>query len=67
LQEQLVLGVVRHGTVEKLDHTAETLQLLQQEHLVHIVAGKAIRRGHEDAFDSGGRDCVAQCIQAGTA
>ena len=62
LQQQLVVGVGRHGTVEELDHTAKALQFFQQQDLVDILARQAIRRGDEDAlhFRTGHR--VAQRI-----
>src|SRR5262249_15001893 len=57
----------RDGTVEELHNTPEALQLLEQEHLVHILARQAIRGGDEDALHLGGRDRIPKRIQAGTA
>jgi hypothetical protein len=50
LQEQLIMGVVTHGTLDKLDPTAALGEFIDQEHLMHIIAGEAIRSGDQDTF-----------------
>ncbi|MBV9776235.1 MAG: hypothetical protein JO143_04215, partial [Acetobacteraceae bacterium] len=43
-----------------------SLQLFDQQHLVHVVARQPVRRGDQDAVQPGARGGVAQVIEAGT-
>lgn len=61
------MRIAAQGPVEELHHTAEALELLQQEDLVDILAGETIRRRDEDALDMRGGDGVAQGVEAGAA
>jgi hypothetical protein len=47
LEQQLIVRVVTHGAVQKLYLTAMLFQLLQQHHLVHVVARQTIRRSDQ--------------------
>lgn len=67
LQEQLVVRVLTHGTVEELDMAAVFLEFFEQEHLMDIVTGQTIRVGHPDGVELRGRGVVAQPVQAGPA
>ncbi len=64
LQQQLVVGVVTHGTVKELHEAAEALQFFEQEHLVHILARQAVWGGDEDVLHLRRGNCIAQRIQA---
>ena len=65
LQEQLVLGIVGERPVGELDPAAVALQLLQEQHLMDIVARQSIRIGDEDAIELGQRGEVAKPVEAG--
>ncbi len=67
LQQQLIVRVTAHRPVEELDLRPVLLQLLDQEHLMDVVAGQAVRRGDQDAIQPGARRGVAQAVQAGAA
>src|SRR5712692_1522412 len=47
LQEQLIMRILAHRTIDKLDPTARSLQFFQQEHLMHILACQPIWSGDE--------------------
>src|SRR3954468_15003248 len=65
LQQQLVVRVLAHRPVEELDHRAMSLQFLDEQHLMHIVARQAVWRGDQDAVQPGARGGIAQSVQAG--
>ena len=67
LQQQLIVRVTAHRPVEELHLRPMLLQLLDQEHLMNVVASQAVRRGDQDAIQPGTRRCVAQAVQAGAA
>jgi hypothetical protein len=64
LQQQLVVRVAAHRPVEEHHLRPVLLQLLDQEHLVHVVARQPVRRGDQDAVQPGTRRGVAQAVQA---
>ena len=66
LQQQVVLGTAADRAVEKHDLHARTADLLDQEHLVGVAPGQAIRGMDVDAVDGAGRHGVAQPLQGGT-
>src|SRR4051812_12920956 len=43
-----------------------SLQLFDQQHLMHVVARQAVRRGDQDAVQPGARGGIAQPVQART-
>ena len=69
LEQQLVMRILAHGPVEELHGSAVPFQLLDQQHLMNIVAGKPIRRSDQDGRGGGRIPQVVQCwpLQAGTA
>jgi hypothetical protein len=48
LQEQLIMGIVTHGTLDTLNPTAALGECIDQEHLMHRIAGETIWGGHQD-------------------
>jgi hypothetical protein len=50
LQEQLIVWILAHRSLDKLDLAAALFQLLNQEHLVDILASEAIWSSHQDAI-----------------
>jgi hypothetical protein len=57
------VGIVAHGTVEEFDMAASPFELLQQEHLVDIVARQTVGCGQDDLVTLRGRHRIAQGIQ----
>jgi hypothetical protein len=62
-QQQLVVWVLTHGPLEEFDTAAAPVQLLDEQDLVHRLAGESIRRGHHHAGELGQRRPVAQRVQ----
>ncbi len=63
LQNQLVMRILAHRTVQKFDPTSIFLQLFQQQHLVNIVPSQAIWGRHHDAVYLPSGDAIPQSIQ----
>src|SRR6266536_277152 len=67
LQQQLVVRILAHRSVQELHPAAVPSQLIDQQHLVDVVAGQPVRRDHQDHVQVGQRGVVAQPVQARTA
>ena len=63
LQQQVVVRVVAHRAVEELGGAAGARPLLQQHHLVHVVAREAVGGGDEHAVDLAAFHGVAQAVE----
>jgi hypothetical protein len=63
LQQQLVVRVGTHGTVQKLHPATMAGKLVDQQHLVNVVAGQPVRRGHQDNIKIGQRRMITQPVQ----
>ena len=57
-----MLGVFAEGLIEKVDLAAIAFKLLKQHHLMHVVAGEAIRTGAQHALDAPLAELVPQSI-----
>ena len=66
LQHQLIVGIITHRTIQKLDDTAVSLQLLQNHHLVHEVACQSIRSRDQHPIKDGQTRLIAKMIQTRT-
>ncbi len=65
LQQQLVFGILADGMVEE-DHVhASALKLIDQQDLVRIFTGEAIRGVHVQTFDAPDGHRIAQSLQRG--
>jgi hypothetical protein len=53
LEQELIVGVLTHGPVQELARTASLGEFLDEEPLMHIVAGQAIRSGQQDPLEDG--------------
>jgi hypothetical protein len=62
LQQELIVGVVAHGAVQKLDLTAAALKFFQQEHLMGVLPGQPIRRCDQHPIQGPLRHRIAQAI-----
>ena len=65
LQQQVVLGRVPDWPVEEYHLRTGMSELLEQQDLVGIAAGEAVRRVDVEDVDGGQRDQVAQALQGG--
>ena len=63
LQQQLVVRVGAHRPVQELHLAAVAGQLVDQQHLMDVVAGQPVRRGHQDHVQLGQRRVIAQPVQ----
>jgi hypothetical protein len=66
LQQQLVVRVLAHRTVEEPYLAAMPLQFLQQQDLVDVVAGQPIRGRDQDQAKAAGGGAIAQAVEART-
>jgi len=64
LQQQLIVRIGAHRPVQELHLAAAGGQLLDQQHLMDVVAGQPVRRGHHDDVQLGQRRMIAQPVQA---
>jgi hypothetical protein len=65
LQEQLIVRIIAHRSLDKLDATAPLGQFIDQEHLMHIVASQAIGRDDHDAFNGRHCDAISEAVETG--
>ena len=63
LQQQLVVRVSAHRPVQELHPAAVPGQFFEQKHLVHVVAGQPVRRGHQDHIKIGQCRMISQPVQ----
>jgi hypothetical protein len=63
LQQQLVVRVITHRPVQELHLAAVGGQLLDQQHLMDVVAGQPVRRGDHHHVQLGQRRMIAEPIQ----
>ena len=63
LQQQLIVRISAHRPVQELHLAAMPGQLLDQQHLVDVVAGQPVRRGHQDHVQLGQRRVIAEPVQ----
>ena len=66
LEQELVMRVVTHGTVNKDDLTATLMQFLDQEDLMDVLAGKSVGCRQENDFEGSEEGMVAQPIKTRT-
>jgi hypothetical protein len=62
-QQQLVVGIVAHGPLHERDPHPPSLHLLEEEHLVEVLARQAIRGRDEEHVPLGQCGGVAQAVQ----
>ncbi len=63
LEQQLVVGILAHRAVEKLDFAPVPLQFLQQQDLMDIVARQPVRRSDHNHIKRSIRCAVAQTFK----
>ena len=66
LEEQLVMRIVIHRALDKLDPTAALDEFIDQEHLMDIVAGQAIGSCDHHACNSRQGGSIAEAIKTRT-
>jgi len=60
----LIVGILAHGTIDKLDLASSSFQFLNQEHLMDKVAGQAIRGRDDHPIKGGTSDLIPQSVQS---
>jgi len=65
LQQKLVVGILAHRPVEEVDLASSGRDLLEQQHLMHIVAGEPVGSGDQNAIQLPHGHAVAQPLQPG--
>src|SRR5262249_37153432 len=65
LQEQFTVGCRGDGVVEENDLGAGPLELLDQEHLIRVLAGEPVGREDVNTVDGSRGDLVAEALQRG--
>jgi hypothetical protein len=63
LQQQVVFWALSQGPVEEPDLDASASELLDQQHLIGIFAGQAIRRVHIEPVHTARCNHIAQTLQ----
>ena len=63
LQQKLIVRVGAHRPVQELDLAATAGQLVDQQHLMDVVAGQPVRRGHQDNVQLSQRRVIAEPVQ----
>jgi hypothetical protein len=66
-QQQLVVGIVAHRPVQELHLAAVPAELVQQQHLVDVVAGQPVGCDDHDQVELGQRRVIPQPVQARSA
>jgi hypothetical protein len=65
LEEELIVRILTHRSLQKLHLASPLRQFVDQEHLVDIVAGQPVWSGDQDPLKAGHGRAVSQAIQAG--
>src|SRR5215212_4681716 len=63
LQQQLVMRILAHRAIEKPHLAAMSLQLLQQQDLMNVVARQTVRRGDDHQIEAAVGGAVPQAIE----
>jgi hypothetical protein len=59
------MRILAHRAVQKLNATAGLRKFVQQEDLMGVIAGQAIRGGEQQAVEAPGGDLLTEPFQAG--
>jgi hypothetical protein len=57
------VGILAHGPIQKLHLAAVAAQLVDEQHLVDVVAGQPVGRGDQHQVKLGHRRVVPQAVQ----
>src|SRR5437867_1347531 len=63
VEQELIVGITTHGAVEKLYPTPALREFVEEEDLVHVVAGQPIWGREEDTLEGGKGRLVPQPVQ----
>jgi hypothetical protein len=63
LQNQLVMGILAHGTFQKFNPATVPFQFFQQQHLVNVVPSQAVWGCHRNTVNFSGGDPIPQPVQ----
>jgi hypothetical protein len=67
LQQQLIVGIVTHRPIQKLHLAAVPAQLVDEQHLMDVVAGQPVGCGDQHQVELGQCSMVPQPVQARSA
>jgi hypothetical protein len=48
LQQQLIVGILAHGSIHEADLTAAPFEFLNHEHLMNVLASESVGSGDEE-------------------
>lgn len=65
LEQELVMRVITHRAIQKLDLAAALGEFVDQQHLMDIVARQAIGSGNQHALEGRKGSTITQAIQTG--
>jgi hypothetical protein len=66
LQQEVVMGVLADGPIEKVDLASRALELVQEHHVMDIVAGESIGAQHQHTVDNALTELVPKAIKPRT-
>jgi len=66
LQEELIVRIMGHGAIDEDHRAAVLLEFLDQEHLMDVFAGQAVRRRQRHHAKGGTGRGITQAVKAGT-
>ncbi len=66
LEQELVIGIIRQRVLGKDHLAADPAQFFQEQHLVGVLTGQAVRAEHGHDLECAFAGTIAQPIQAGT-
>jgi hypothetical protein len=64
LQEQLIVWILAHGMIDKLNQASASFQFFYQEHLMHIVACQSVGCSDHHAVKFGTSNLIPQTIKS---
>jgi hypothetical protein len=64
LEQELIVRILAHGPVDKLDLAPSLFKFLHQEHLMDVVASQAIRGSDHYSIEGAAANLVTQAIQS---
>src|SRR5258708_25846487 len=66
LKKQLIIGILAHGSLQEMDLTAVSVQFLNEQHLMHILACQPIRGGDDHLVKAAIGGLITQALQTWT-
>jgi hypothetical protein len=64
LQKELIMRILAHGPIEKLDFAADLGELVDQQHLVNVIASETIGSGEQHAIQFAIARSITEAVKA---